>query len=118
MATFNGSEGGPIPLPTAKEWTANYRKTIKDGDTLAHYFGGDIIQRVLDETSAVGIRIYYAIDDKGQKQLLVVGVDEFGNNLLPKEEAAPKGTAAQADGDPIIVDYSYPCPNYCPNNPL
>lgn len=116
MATFNGSEGGPIPLPTAKEWTANYRKTIKDGDTLAHYFGGDIIQRVLQETGAVGIRIYYAIDDKGQKQLLVVGVDEFGNNLLPKEGVA--GKSAEADGDPIIVDFSRPCPTECPSNPL
>jgi hypothetical protein len=25
MATFNGSESGPIALATAKEWTANYR---------------------------------------------------------------------------------------------
>lgn len=117
MATFNGSESGPIPLPTAKQWTANYRKTISEGDTLAHYFGGQIIQRLLDQDKAVGIRAYYAIDDKGKKQLLLVGVDENGENLLPLEGAAAKSAAADAD-DPIIVDYSKPCPSYCPSNPL
>lgn len=113
METFNGSEGGPIPLPTAKQWTANYRATIKHGETEAHYFGGDIIRRLLEEDKSVGIRAYYAIDDDGKKQLLLVGVDAEGNNLLPKETAATKST-----DDPIIVDKSYPCPNYCPTNPL
>lgn len=115
MATFNGSESGPIPLPTAKQWTANYRKTIKEGDTLAHYFGGEIVQRLLNEDGAVGIRVYYAIDDQGKKQLLLVGVDENGDNLLPAEGVAAK---AGEDEDPIIVDFSLPCPNYCPKNPL
>ncbi len=115
MATFNGSEGEPIPLPTAKEWTANYRATIKPGETLAHYFGGDLIRRVLDETDrVVGIRIYYAIDDKGQKQLLIVGADADGNNILPSEGSAKSATASEA----IIVDKSVPCPTYCPSNPL
>lgn len=109
MATFNGSEGGPIPLPTAKEWTANYRKTIKEGETRAHYFGKDTFYRLLNEDKCVGIRAYYAIDDKGSKQLLLVGVDENGNDLLPSE-----GTAAKEGGDELaIMDFSYPCPAYC-----
>jgi hypothetical protein len=114
MATFNGSEGGPISLETAKKWTANYRATIKPGETEAHYFGHEIIRRLLDEGRSVGIRAYYAIDDFGKKQLLLVGVDVDGNNLLPKE-----GTAnAVGDGGPIIVDQSAPCPPVCGNNPL
>jgi hypothetical protein len=112
MATFNGTESGPIPLATAKEWTANYRATIKPGDTLAHYFGGDIIRKVLNESGCVGIRIYYAIDDKGQKQLLIVGADENGDNLLPAEE----GT--RNSNDNIIVDFSMPCPEFCASNNL
>lgn len=116
MATFNGSEGGPISLETAKKWTANYRATIKPGETEAHYFGHESIRRVLDESRSVGIRAYYAIDDNGKKQLLLVGVDEDGNNLLPKEEGA--SNAAPAEGDPVVVNHSYPCPPYCSTNPL
>lgn len=113
MATFDGTESGPIPLATAKEWTANYRATIKPGETLAHYFGGDIIQKVLKEAGCVGIRVYYAIDDKGQKQLLIVGVDENGDNLLPAEVAEARG-----EDDFIIVDKSTSCPPQCPGNGL
>lgn len=113
MATFNGTESGPIPLPMAKQWTANYRAIITPGDTLAHYFGGDIIRRVLNEQGCVGIRVYYAIDDKGQRQLLIVGTDENGDNLLPAESAE-----IELEDDPIIVNYSFRCPTYCPVNSL
>lgn len=115
MENFNGTEGGPIPLSTAKQWTANYRASIKPGETEAHYFGGDIIRKLLDEDKSVGIRVYYAIDDKGKKQLLLIGVDVEGNNLLPEEGAVAKSTE---DEDPIIVDNSYPCPPYCGTKPL
>lgn len=115
MATFDGTESGPIPLATAKEWTANYRKTIKPGDTLAHYFGGNIIHKVLKETGCVGIRVYYAIDNKGQKQLLIVGVDENGDNLLPAKNVA---SGEEDPDDNIIVDLSTPCPDFCASNDL
>lgn len=113
MATFNGTEGGPIPLSTAKKWTVNYRATIKPGETEAHFFGAEFVQRVLNE--GVGIRVYYAVDDSGKKQLLLVGVDGEGNNILPKEEAS---AASGGDEDPIIVDQALPCPPFCPKNPL
>lgn len=109
MATFNGSEGGPIPLSTAMEWTANYRKTIKEGETRAHYFGRETYQKLLDEAGSVGIRAYYAIDDKGKKQLLLVGVDENGNDILPSENSASK----DGDGSGEVMDKSFPCPTYC-----
>ena len=63
--TFDGSEGDPISLETVQLWTKNYR----DGNpnqTLAHFFGRDIINQILAEEGCVGIRLYYAIDDKGQ----------------------------------------------------
>lgn len=116
MATFNGSEGGPISLETAKKWTANYRATIKPGETEAHYWGAAIIRQLLDENRSVGIRAYYAIDDNGKKQLLLVGVDEDGNNLLPQESTT--SNSASVEGDPIIVDQSAPCPPVCGKFPL
>lgn len=113
MATFDGTESGPIPLAIAKEWTANYRKTIKPGGTLAHYFGGNVIRKVLSETGCVGIRIYYALDDKGQKQLLIVGTDTNGDNLLPTKNERPI-----EEGEYVIIDFSKVYPPHCPNNDL
>jgi hypothetical protein len=106
---FNGSEGGPLDLVTAKEWTSNFRsKSTSSDEVLAHYFGFEVIQKILDQSGCVGIRIYYALDDNGEKKLLLVGVDSKGENLLPLE-----GGRTDDDGD-IVADYSWPCPDYCP----
>jgi hypothetical protein len=109
---FNGSEGDPIDLATAQNWTAHYRATTNPDDIQAHFFGSEILRQLLDEPGCVGIRMYYAIDDDGSKKLLLVGVDSHGENLLPAANGKLDG------GGNIIVDYSYPCPDYCPGNGL
>jgi hypothetical protein len=108
---YDGSDAGPIDLATAKKWAANYRKEFP-GQTLAHYFGSDIIKRILEENDCSGIRIYYAIDDNGKKQLLLVGADSKGENLLP----SAGGESANTENE--IGEFSWPCPDYCPSNGL
>lgn len=104
--SFDGSEGDPIALENAKQWAANYREK-NPGDTEAHFFGSAIIKQILAEPGCVGIRMYYTIDDKGQKQIVLVGVTANGDNLLP--------ASSQLDAsDPnVVVDVSWPCPSYC-----
>jgi hypothetical protein len=104
--TFNSEIGDPIDLETARQWAGNYRDKNPDG-TRGHFFGSEIIQQILSESGCVGIRIYYAFDEKGEKKLLIVGVDGEGNNLLPLDGAALDG------GGNTIADYSFPCPTYC-----
>jgi hypothetical protein len=106
--TFSGSEGGAITLETANRWTANYRGE-NAGDTEAHFFGNEIIKQILAEEGAVGIRMYYALDDNGRKQILLVGTNAKGEDLLPSSSSN-----AKTEGDTnIIADMSYPCPGYC-----
>lgn len=112
-AMFNGSEGDPIDLETAKRWAANYRATLKNPDDVqAHYFGFEIIQQILTQSGCVGMRIYYAIDENGEKKLLLVGVDSKGENLLPLEGGKT------TDGGGTIADFSFPCPSTCPGTGL
>jgi len=107
---FNSAVGDPLTLETAKQWMANYKDKNPD-QVRGHFFGLDIIQQILNEEGSVGVRIYYAIDETGNKKLLVVGVDSEGNDLLP----ASGRTAARESGSEefIIADYSFPCPNMC-----
>ncbi|MGD1844508.1 MAG: hypothetical protein ACFB10_03860 [Salibacteraceae bacterium] len=99
---FNGTEGASIPLETASGWTSNYR-TANPGETLAHFFGREIIERILAQPGCEGIRMYYALDEHGKKQLLLVGSAADEND--------------QVDG--TIADLSIPCPDACGNsNPL
>jgi hypothetical protein len=113
MATyiFDGKAGRPIDLATAKKWVAKYRASLKDpNDIRAHFFGSEIIKKILNEPGCVGIRIYYALDDSGKKQLLLVGTDATGGNLLPSTNTDSNGNT--------IADESGTCPPDCPPNDL
>jgi hypothetical protein len=97
---FTGKEAEEFPLETAAEWTKNYRKTINPGDVHAHFFGRDIIQKILDQEGCMGIRIYYALDENGKKQLIIVGADTNENDLY----------------NGIIAERAFYCPPYCATN--
>lgn len=93
---FTGNEGAPISIDTATQWTENFRNAKPD-DTRAYFFGLTSILSVLSQKGAVGIRLYNGIDNNGENQLLVAGVDGFGNDILPK----------------LIVGLSVNCPPDC-----
>lgn len=99
MSTFNPNAGGEIQLTDAitmvKKYQANY-----PGEVKAHYFGKSIINTVLTQPNAVGIRIYQAINNNSERQLVLVGVDINGNDL-------PNGK---------LGDLSAPCPSVCDIN--
>jgi hypothetical protein len=112
-SVFDSSVGDPIDLTLAKKWTANYKNTIEKPDQrVSHYFGFEIIQEILSQESCIGIRMYYALDDNGDRQLLLVGVDSTGEDILPASGGKTN------DGGGIIGDASFPCPNTCPENGL
>ena len=95
MSNFNGSEGTPISLSTASDWTKNYRDEFP-GELLGHFVGKDRVLELLAQTDAMGIRIYYAINDSGKRNLVLV--------------------AAKANGDDIttyIIDNLTNCPDIC-----
>lgn len=101
--SVTGHENHDIPLAQASAWTKNYRDSITSGQTIAHYFGKDAIQAILDQEECVGIRIYYALDEVGAKQIITVGVDSNGDDLYQG----------------LLAERSLKCPTYCSaSNPL
>ena len=111
--TLSPTDGGPESLATAKQWTKNYREANPGPGTIkAHFFGADRIKKLLNEPGAVGIRIYYALNEEGEKKLLLVGTDKDGRDLLPK--SGVQGSAAPEGEDDEIMDEALPCPPYCP----
>lgn len=93
---FTGNESEQITKTEAIAWTSNYR-TANPNSTKAHAFGKNKIEELLDQTDCVGFRAYYAIDNTGAKQLVLVGINEDGEDLH----------------DGIILDKSVPCPVAC-----
>lgn len=100
---FTGKEAEKFPLETAAEWTRRFRNSIEEGSTIAHFFGRDILNEILNQEGCMGIRVYHALDEKGNRQLIMVGADAEEKDMY----------------NGIIAERSVTCPPFCGNgNPL
>ena len=95
--TFTGNEGAIITLAEGSQMTANYRATINVGETIGHAVGKNLVNAILNQTGCMGIRLYYAMNNKGEKQLVLVGIDANGDDL----------------SQGVIVDKVPNCPPIC-----
>lgn len=95
-----------IPLKQAKEWAATWRK--KSNIDIRSFLIPNIdVTQILDVDKNADIRAYVGINDKGEPTLMLVRVDEGGNDMIDEE-----------NGDPIY-DFTRPCPSDCdPKSPL
>lgn len=96
--SFNGNEGEFVTLNDASRWTANYRNTIQPGDVIAEFLGKEKILELLSQEGCVGIRFYYAINDSGEKILVLVGADSNENDME----------------NGLILENGNICPPFCP----
>lgn len=98
--SFNGNESSPIDLTDAEAWTENYRNSVTPGTTKAHFFGKNKLMTILNQTGCMGIRAYYAIDNNGDKQLVLVGANADEQDMY----------------EGVILDRATPCPTSCDQN--
>ena len=100
---FTGNEDQSISLTDAAKLTKNYRATAGTGAVLGGYFSKYSLNQILDQASCVGVRIYYAREDNGNHQFVVVGVTANQNDLYQDE----------------IMEHTFTCPPFCSTpNPL
>jgi hypothetical protein len=78
--TITGNENHSISLAEASAWTKNYRDA-NPGQIKGHALGKNAISDILFQDNCVGLRVYYALDDSGAKQIIFVGIDADGNDL-------------------------------------
>ncbi len=105
---LNRSEGVLVSAEASRQWMTNY--TSKNPSSLrAHFFGFEILNQILNQEGCIGIRMCYALNNSGIQQILLVGVNSNGENMLPSAQVG--GKASSDDG--IIADVSFPCPTHC-----
>ena len=101
MPTFDGSEGSIIPTATAARYTTDFR-TDYPNNKKAYFVGKYKIKDLLDQTGAIGIRVYLGeklIDNQMQIIPVLVATDEDGEDIIG-----------------ICVDDLTPCPPTCDTN--
>ncbi|GAB5418447.1 MAG: hypothetical protein Crog4KO_33390 [Crocinitomicaceae bacterium] len=98
---FNGNEGSFIPLQDGAAMTGKYRDQ-NPNQIIGHFFGSNKLKQLMLQEGAVGLRMYYGLDEDNNKQLVLVAVDADQNDILD-----------------LVLDVSSPCPNWCSApNPL
>lgn len=80
-------------------------------DVLAHFIGRNIIEKILAQPGVTGIRMFYAVNDLGLRQLVMVGTDAEGNNILNFSKISDNGEIIKNKG--IVAGGVRSCPPYC-----
>lgn len=99
---FTGKETHFISLVEASMLTKKYRDNAERGTVKGGFFGRNIYDKILAQEGCMGVRNYFAAYNDGTPTLVLVGVDENGNDML-------QGWL----GEDII-----PCPPFCGHDNL
>ena len=93
---FDGTEGGEITLEEGAILTARYRAT-HPLQRKGHFFGKEILNDILARPGCVGIRMYHGLDTLLRHEMVLVGADAEGDDMLD-----------------LVADKGLPCPASCP----
>lgn len=86
-----------ISLAAAAKLTRAYRETIPPTTVKACLFLRQYIDEMLAQPGVAGVRLYYGLNATGGSTLVMVGVDQDGNDVT-------EGT---------ILNNHLPCPPFC-----
>lgn len=62
-------------------------------------FNSKALQELLAQPGCAGMRFYMGRNERGDRSVILVGVDETGNNM----------------SSGLVLDSHFPCPPYCPD---
>jgi len=143
---LTGKEGEEFDFDKAVSWTTNYRHK-HPGETVSHFFGKDILQKILSQEGCQGIRFYHAHTKplngwqrsmvslsnfllkvvgnvEGERHLIIIGASSDGNDQLNKPLGEPL-SADELKGISVAKKYmigqeAAPCPGSpgCPKSLL
>ncbi len=81
VVKFTGKEDHSITLEEASKLTSNFRNQAEPDQIIGGYFGREAVLDILLQEGCVGLRYYYGLDDDGVPHIVLVGVDEEGNDM-------------------------------------
>ncbi len=68
------------------------------GDSKSYIIGKTIIDQILNQPGCVGLRIFDALNENGEKTLVYVGIDSKGKNLLEFTSVNTHGKIVVTEG--------------------
>lgn len=104
-------EQSTISLDQAQKWIARWKEgSLKDITAVtikAFLIPGIDVTEVLAENGVQDVRAYIGVDENHIPHLLIVGVDQNGNDMINNDELVNVKNGWN------IYDFTMPCPNTC-----
>lgn len=101
------SVGEQISHELAAKMVKNHHDVHSVEESNSYYIGKQIIEQMLAQPGCVGIRFFDAINEKGQKTLVYVGIDSKGKSILEYSTVNDYGKLAVSEGmiaDKVLVE--------------
>jgi hypothetical protein len=108
--SFSAEVGEDIGYEEGAKMVQRWHQQNPD-DVLASFTGRNIIEQILAQPGCTGIRMFYGLNDLGIKQLVLVGADKDGKNILEYTTIGENGELIKQKG--IVADRSSLCPPIC-----
>lgn len=129
---------GPLPprrdhkitLPKAIEFVKRYQRSSPASEK-GGFFWADPVRKLLSQPGVVGLRYYHGVDEEGRYRIVLVGVDQDGEDIVRQVvgggppakgsggKIAKTAKTASGGGEAILLQEHFPCPPFCPpNGPL
>lgn len=94
--------GQDIGLQEGTAMINRYRELHPEETVTGHTVGRNIIELILAQPGCVGMNIYYALNHLGQRQLVFMGADQNGRNILEFSKVNENGQLQNYKG--IVAD--------------
>jgi hypothetical protein len=121
---LTGKEGAEWDLDLSASWTKNFRDK-HPGEIISHFFGREILEKILAQDGCVGLRFYNAIDPQGKPHLIIAGASADGQDQVTtgvvSADAATGGKLKPVQVKlHAVAQQSAPCPGSpgCPKSAL
>lgn len=108
-----------VSLKVAADYTKRYQRSAPASEK-AGFFFAEGLKALLSQPGVYGMRIYHGLDDTGRYRMVLVGVDEQGNDIVqvartPRGKVRVRALAAGTT-DAMLLDGHIPCPPWCPHD--
>ena len=90
--------GEEISQELGAKMIKNHHDKHEIGESKSYIIGRSIIDQILSQPGCVGLRIFDAINEEGNKTLVYVGIDSKGNNLLEFTSVNTHGKIVVTEG--------------------
>jgi len=108
---FPGAEKHEISFEEAKKHIQRHKKNPIHPKHHGGSFDRAAIEKILAQPGCARLRIYHGRDAKGNPNLVLVGVDAAGKDMLPAKKGVTK--SMKAANQASIMEKQSPCPPYC-----